>query len=426
MKRVAQLSYHTSPFASLGGRASGGMNVYVAELSRELARLGYEVDIFTRQDGSGPPVQEFEPGLRLVRIEAGPAADTDKDEIPEFLGEFVRNVACFADSEGLRYDLVHSHYWQSARAGVQLARQFNTPHAVMFHTLGEVKNRARISEQEPRRRIVHERLAVRRADAVVTASEHERALLSRYYGAREEQMVTIPCGIDLELFQPRDRAESRRELGLDPAAPILLWVGRLEKLKGVDILIEALSQVEVPGAQLLIVGGDDHAAELKQELVEQAAAAGLADRVRFEGAVPHDALPAYYSAADVCVMPSYYESFGLAAVEAMACGTPVVASRVGGLISTVTDGVTGYLIPWRCPEPFAEKLEVLLRNPELRANFSRAARASVQKYRWSTVALAMTRLYDRLEAERRVAEGRRYESFGKEAYESALLAGGSA
>lgn len=426
MKRIAQISYHTSPFASLGGRATGGMNVYVAELSRELARLGLEVDIFTRFEGEGPEIEAIAPGLRLVRVLAGPTEALDKEDIPAHLGEFIRNTAHFAAQQGEGYDLVHSHYWQSARAGVQLARYLSAPHAVMFHTLGEVKNRARISEQEPRLRIVHERLAVRRADAIVTASEHERGLLSRYYGAPESKMVTIPCGVDLDLFQPRDRTQSRRELGLENDVPVLLWVGRLEKLKGVDILIEALSQVEVPGAQLLIVGGDAHAEELKQELVAQAAAAGLADRVRFEGAVDHARLPTYYSAADVCVMPSYYESFGLAAVEAMACGTPVVASRVGGLISTVTDGVTGYLIPWRCPEPFAEKLEVLLRNPELRANFSRAARASVQKYRWGAVALAVTRLYDRLEAQRRDADGSRFEAFGKEAFESALLASGSA
>ncbi|HEX6031599.1 MAG TPA: glycosyltransferase, partial [Tepidiformaceae bacterium] len=209
---------------------------------------------------------------------------------------------------------------------------------------------------------------------------------------------------------------------LHPGGPVILWVGRLEKLKGVDILIGALAQLDERDFTLLIVGGDERAHGLRSELEAQARAEGIAANVRFEGAVAHDALPLYYSAADVCVVPSYYESFGLVAVEAMACGTPVVASRVGGLVSTVQDGVSGYLIPWRCPEPFAEKLEVLLNNPELRDNFSGAARKSVERFRWRNVALEITSVYDRAVAEFRAHEPRR--PFRREIYEAAVLAGG--
>ncbi|MCK9520194.1 MAG: glycosyltransferase, partial [Dehalococcoidia bacterium] len=270
-----------------------------------------------------------------------------------------------------------------------------------------------------------ERVMAGRADAIVTASPHERELLERYYGANPARMETIPCGVDLELFRPLDRAASREELALPAQSPVLLWAGRLEKLKGVDILVDALGQLDSPDALLLIVGGDEHAAGLKAELTAQAEAAGMAGRLRFEGPVAHERLPAYYSAADVCVVPSYYESFGLVAVEAMACGTPVVASRVGGLVSTVIDGVNGYLIPWRCPEPFAEKLEVLLENPELRANFSRAARRSVEHFRWKTVALRMADLYDRVLAEHRErVEGPRRARFANEAWEAAVVARG--
>jgi D-inositol-3-phosphate glycosyltransferase len=296
----------------------------------------------------------------------------------------------------------------------------------MFHTLGEVKNRARISEQEPRQRIHHERHVARRADAIVTASAHERTLLERYYGADPGRIHTIPCGIDLDLFYPRDRAMSRAELGLPLASPVILWVGRLEKLKGVDILVGAVAQLAERDFTLLIVGGDDRAAPLRSELEAQAAAEGLTANVRFEGPVAHDRLPAYYSAADVVVVPSYYESFGLVAVEAMACGAPVVASRVGGLVSTVVDGVTGYLIPWRCPEPFAEKLEVLLNNPELRANFSIAARRSVERYRWSRVGAEMAAFYAHVYADH-WHRGGRHEGmarFGKEVFEAAILAAG--
>jgi len=421
--RVAQVSAHTSPLAPLGGRETGGMNVYVLELSRELAALGYEVDMITRLDGDVPLVQQVERNLRIVRIPAGPAAPIEKEAIAGYLGAFADELQRFTAREGRGYDIVHSHYWQSGRPGGVLARRLRVPHAVMFHTLGEVKNRARISEEEPKDRIRAERGIARRADAIVTASPHERQLLEMYYGADPARMRTIPCGVDLNLFQPLNREDCRAKLGLAPDAPVLLWVGRLEKLKGVDILISALAELEEPGVTLLIVGGDDRASALRAELQRQAEEAGVAASVRFEGPVAHDRLPIYYSAADICVVPSYYESFGLVAVEAMACGTPVVASRVGGLVSTVVEGVTGYLIPWRCPEPFAEKLEVLLHNPELRANFSRAARASVERFRWRNIALQVAGMYDEAIARRR-SRSRPNEGvgFGKEAYEAAVLA----
>jgi D-inositol-3-phosphate glycosyltransferase len=369
------------------------MNVYVLELSRELANQGHTVDIFTRRDGDLPRIEHVAPNLRLVRIDAGPAEPLEKESLYRFLPQFVRGMHAFFEEQGHAYDVIHSHYWQSGRAGVLLARELGIPHVTMFHTLGEVKNRARISEEEPTVRIRHERTIARRADAIITASPHERGLLSRYYGANEARMHTVPCGVDLDLFKPRDRTESRRHLGIDLDRPAVLWVGRLERLKGVDILIDAIAQLDDTDAQLLIVGGDTRAGALKAELLSQARHLGIEGNVRFVGAVPHDDLPAWYSAADICVVPSYYESFGLVAVEAMACGTPVIASRVGGLTSTVSDGETGYLIPWRCPEPFAEKLEVLLHNPELRANFSRAAMKSVERFRWSTVAGQVAAVY---------------------------------
>lgn len=421
--RIAMLSAHTSPLAPLGGRETGGMNVYVLELSRELAQLGYEVDIFTRLDGELPLIEQVAPNLRLVRIEAGPASPIEKEEIVRYLPEFHRNIRGFFGENG-PYDVVHSHYWQSGWSGTLLAREFDLPHVVMFHTLGEVKNRARFGEEEPKLRIRHERTIARRATAIVTASDHERQLLELYYRADTGRMHSVPCGIDLDLFQPRDATAARAEIGVTGDGPLILWVGRLEKLKGVEILIDAVSQLDRRDFQVLIVGGDERASALRNELEAQAKALGIGENVEFRGAVPHDALPSYYSAADVCVVPSYYESFGLVAVEAMACGTPVVASRVGGLVSTVTDGVTGYLIPWRCPEPFAEKLEVLLGNPELRANFAAAARKSVERFRWSTVGLRIADVYDA--AIERHREGREpadeTAGFGKEAWEAAILA----
>ncbi|MCS7295085.1 MAG: glycosyltransferase [Chloroflexota bacterium] len=419
MTRILHLSVHTSPLAPLGGRDAGGMNVYVLELARALGQLGYEVDVMTRLDGDLPPIEPLGPNVRLLRLAAGPPVPLPKDDVARYGGEFAREALRFAAREGRGYHLIHSHYWQSARVGLALARAWEVPHAVMFHTLGAVKNRARVSEAEPRRRIAAERLAARRADAVVTASRHERELLVRDYGADPARLVTIPCGLDLELFSPRDRAQARSRLGIPSEPPLLVWVGRLEPLKGVDILIDAFAQLQRQDALLWLVGGDSEAAAYRAVLEAQARARGVTGRVCFAGPMPHAELPWLYSAADVCVVPSYYESFGLVAVEAMACGTPVVASRVGGLAETVIDGVTGYLIPWRCPEPFAEKLDVLLANPELRANFGRAGRRAAERFRWPSVAARIASLYEALRAGQR-----RGARFRDEIYEATLLAGG--
>ena len=269
----------------------------------------------------------------------------------------------------------------------------------MFHTLGEVKNRARVSEREPVERIRGSASWRPRRTPSSPPARTNTPCWSATTGPTA-RACQHPCGVDADRFRPRDRAECRRALGIEPDRPVLLWVGRLEKLQGVDILIDALAQLEEADALLLAVGGDGGAGELRAELEARARRRASPRNVRFTGAVAHEELPAWYAAADVCVAPSYYESFGLVAVEAMACGTPVVASRVGGLVSTVTDGVNGYLIPWRCPEPFAEKLEVLIRNPELRANFARAARRSAERFRWDGIARRVAALYERVAAAR--------------------------
>jgi D-inositol-3-phosphate glycosyltransferase len=217
--------------------------------------------------------------LRLVRIEAGPREPVEKEEIVGCLPQFAAGMEAFVAAQDKPYDVIHSHYWQSGWAGGLLAKKLNLPHAVMFHTLGEVKNRARISEGEPRSRIHHERNIARRATAIVTASDHERVLLERYYGADPARMHTIPCGVDLQLFRPLDREGARLKLGLHPGRPMILWVGRLEKLKGVDILIGALAQLDERDFTLLIVGGDERAHGLRSELEAQARAEGIAGNV---------------------------------------------------------------------------------------------------------------------------------------------------
>jgi D-inositol-3-phosphate glycosyltransferase len=396
--RIAVISAHTSPLATLGGRETGGMNVYVRELSRELGARGYAIDVFTRRaSAEAPDVQPIGPNARVVHITAGPAAPVEKEAIPAHLEEFERNLLSFVEAEGAAYDMVHSHYWMSGGVAMRLAERWDVPHVAMFHTLGEVKNRARASEHEPASRIDAERAIATGADRIVVASQHERHLLTSLYGARDEAIAVVPCGVDLDLFSPMDKEFARRRLGLRDAERIILFVGRIEPLKGIDILISAAAQLhEDENFAVLIVGGDARAESQIAELRSLAARLGVDHHISFVGAVEHDKLPLYYNAADVCVVPSYYESFGLVAVESMACGTPVVASRVGGLTSTISDGETGYLIPWRCPEPFAERLELLLDNDELRASFGRAGREAVERFRWANVADAVAALYDSL------------------------------
>jgi D-inositol-3-phosphate glycosyltransferase len=397
--RIAVLSMHTSPLAPLGGAVSGGMNVYVRELSRKMAERGYAVDVFTRRDDpGGPAVVDTDGGVRVVHIDAGPAVPLDKEALPAYVGAFAAGVGAFALEHALRYELVHSHYWLSGLAGDTLKRAWGVPHVVMFHTLGEAKNRARPTEREPLHRIAAERLVARRADRIVVATSHERDLLAQRYGARPEDIAVVPCGVDLDVFHPMDKDTARKQLGLADDERIILFVGRIEPLKGIDILISAAAQLheEADFFHAVIVGGDARAETRVRELKSLATNLGVEHHVTFVGAVDHERLPLYYSAADVCVVPSFYESFGLVAVEAMACGTPVVASRVGGLVTTVRDGETGYLVPWRCPEPFAERLDLLLRNDELRASLGGAAREAVQRFRWSNVADAMDGIYSEL------------------------------
>lgn len=399
--RIAVLSLHTSPLAPPGGHKTGGMNVYVRELSRELGRGGTYIDIFTRGErGDEPRCVELGDRVRVIHLESAPAT-TPADGLAAYADAFTLEIALWARDEGARYDIVHSHYWASTPTGAALSRRWQTPHVVMFHTLGEVKNRVRPAEREPESRIAIERAAVASADRIVCSGEHEAHLLERIYGARRDQLALIPCGVDLDRFAPGDRTAARAGLGLGDE-PLVLYVGRIEPLKGIDLLINAMALVELPDGtpppRLVVLGGDERSAGDVASLRRLADGFGIGERVAFRGSAGRDELPRYYRAADVCVVPSFYESFGLVAVEAMACGTPVVASRVGGLATTVRDGVTGYLVPWRCPEPFAERIELVLANTHLRDSLGHAAHESARAFRWDAVASQVRSVYDGLTA----------------------------
>lgn len=368
------------------------MNVYIRELSREMANRAHTMDVFTRRlDDVTPEVSLIDERTRVIQVEAGPFGSS-KASLRNYLPQFHAGVRDFVARDGTEYDLVHSHYWLSGVVGQALKAEWTVPHVIMFHTLGEAKNRHHFNEREPMYRIEGERAVAEGVDRVICASDGEREMLTELYGVLAKKVSVVPCGVDTDEFRPMDRAEARARLGIDPTERVLLFVGRIERLKGIDVLLRAAAQIE-GGFRLLVVGGDGKDSARRAELAQLATELNVENRVTFVDAVPHNQLPVYYNAADICVVPSYYESFGLVAVEAMACGVPVVASRVGGLKETVQDGRTGYLVPWRCPEPFAERIDLLLTNETLRLSLGREARLAAERYRWSEVATRVEDVY---------------------------------
>jgi len=395
---VAMLSVHTCPLAALGGKETGGMNVYVRQTARELGRMGVQVDVFTRsQNATIPRIVELGPGARVVHLPAGPEAPMPREALHRHLDEFAAGVEGFAREEGRAYDLIHSHYWLSGVAGLRLRERWGTPLVQMFHTLARLKNEVAQSpaEMEPALRADEEARIVAQADRIVAANVVERAHLVWYYRARSEQIAVIPCGVDTELFQPMDPAKAKDLLELPPD-PLLLYVGRLQPIKGLDTLLEAMGEIPAP-AYLLVVGGehDEPDGGHGKALRARVAALGLDKRVRFLRAQPQRRLRLFYAAADATVMPSYYESFGMVALEAMACGSPVVASRVGGLTTTVQDGVTGRLVPEGDPAALAAAITPLLDSAEGRRLGQQATRWAAE-HRWPCVAEAVCRLYSEL------------------------------
>ena len=380
------------------------MNVYVREVSRELGRMGVSVDVFTRsQDPSIPRVVPLGERARVIHLAAGVEAPMARERVYDHLDEFVEGIEAWRIAEAIDYDLIHAHYWLSGVAALTLKTRWSVPVLQMFHTLGQLKNRVARSaaELEPAVRLEEETRIVSAADRIVAANVVERAELLRDYAAHSSRIATIPCGVDTDLFTPGDRAEARRRLDLD-GRPVLLWVGRIAPIKGLDTLLDAVARLSESGQdmRLLVVGGDadertsGHETSLRQRIERL----GLGDSVRFLGPRPQGVLPLYYAASDVTVLPSYYESFGMVALEAMACGSPVIASRVGGLVTTVRDGVTGFLVPDGDVEALAERIETLVADPELRWRLGREGVRWAAQHRWPCVAEAVCKEYASLEA----------------------------
>lgn len=397
------LSYHTCPLATLGGKDTGGMNVYVRDLTRALGPKGIHVDVFTRsQDEHVPHVlHDLGYGNRVVHIPAGPEVPLTKDALVGHIPEFVQGILRFAESKSLRYDVIHSHYWMSGIAARDLKKAWGTPVVHMFHTLGLMKQRVarRPGEVEGEYRLLGEKEVFRSADRIISATPAEVAQIQWLYKIKTNNVVVIPPGVDTSHFYPISPDEAKEYIGVPPCANMLLFVGRIEPLKGVDTLIQAIAILRQHGVYvcLSVIGGEPGGADVEntemRRVQEMSRQAGLDDLVTFLGKRSQDTLPYYYSAADAVVVPSHYESFGMVALEAMACGVPVVASQVGGLAFLVQDGETGYTVPADDPQALADHLAVLLQYPDLRARLGRNAAELAKEYAWEKIADRMIDVY---------------------------------
>ncbi|MBN8657112.1 MAG: glycosyltransferase [Anaerolineae bacterium] len=408
--RIAMLSYHTCPLATLGGKDTGGMNVYVRDLTRELGRQGIHVDVFTRSQDEHVPhiVHELGYGNRVVHIPAGPEEPRSKGDIANYIPEFAEGIIKFAEEKGITYDVIHSHYWMSGLAAEKLSDAWGgIPIVHMYHTLGEMKNRVARSEDERAGadRLNGERQVLRRVNRVIVATLAELTQLRFLYKADASKLTVIPPGVDKGHFYPIPADEAKQFIGLRPENRMILFVGRIEPLKGVDTLIKAMSCLDMSltnreqPVHLAIIGGEpdvdpNDMSEEMMRLQKMCDDLCMGNMVLFLGKRAQDTLPYYYSAAEVLVMPSLYESFGMVALEAMACGTPVIASEVGGLGYLVQDGVTGYTIPDSDPGMLCEKLSKLLGDNELRTSMGNRAADYATEYAWDKIVSAIVKVYD--------------------------------
>jgi D-inositol-3-phosphate glycosyltransferase len=407
---VAVISVHTSPTAQPGTGDSGGMNVYIRAVAERLAEQGIAVDIFTRRTSpDAPEVQEVGPGSRLFHVQAGPSAPLAKEDLPGLIPAFARGVvtaaADHADADPHRhapYDVVHSHYWLSGWVGDRTKRIWGAPHVTTFHTLGRVKNRADAGPgpAEPPVRLAGEGRVIRAADRIFAPTQTEADELVSLYQADPERVRIVPPGVDRRLFVPRPKAEARQRLGLQ-GTRLVLFVGRLQPFKGPDLAIRAFAEAvrrdpEGTGDVVMaVVGGPAgvHPTGEVERLRVLAADLGVGDRVRFVPPQPQEGLSDFYSAASVVLVPSRTESFGLVALEAQACGTPVIAADAGGLRHAVSDGETGFLVAGHDPAAYAERILRLLRDPELARRLAEAATRHADGYSWERTAADIRAVY---------------------------------
>ena len=405
--RIAFLSEHASPVALLGSTDAGGQNVYVDELSRNLANLGYTMDVFTRRESvDAPEIIAWAPGVRVINLSAGPPRVLPKDDLWPLMPTFRDALLDFMARDGVRYDLIHGNFWMSGWVAADLRQRLGVPAVQIFHAMGMTKRRHQgAADTSPDDRIEAERAVVQCVDRLIAQCPAEQTELIDDYGADPDKVVIVPSAVNVERFNPVPLAEARRYVGLNEQDLVIAYVGRMLPRKDVRNLVRAVGllvqRVDLP-IKLLLVGGEtaepDPVTTPEIGVLQTIAAElGITDRLHFTGQRQPDTLRYYYSAGDVVVTTPWYEPYGLTPLEGMACGRPVIGSAVGGITFTIADGETGLLVPPRDPEALAERLRQLLVNPDLRDRMGRAARLRVeQEFTWPTVAERTAALYETL------------------------------
>ncbi len=386
------LSIHSCPLGKMGGENTGGMSVYIRELAHELGRRGHLVDVYTRiHEPAHDEIAEIGQNVRLIHLKAG-EEEIEKLAIYYYLDDFAHNLENFRKRNGPRYDLIHSHYWLSGLTGKRLQQWWGIPHVMGFHTLGAVKNAIGIGGGEPDLRITAEKELVRDCHRIIASTMKGKKDLIDYYDASPETISVIPCGVNLDLFRPVGRETARCYLGLKEES-IILFVGRIIPLKGIDNLLKAMSYLErKEGIKLVVIGGDEHSRTEVERLKALSRSLKIQESVIFLGLVKQEILPFFYSAANLCVVPSYYESFGLVVLESLACGTPVVATKVGGAESVIRHGETGYVVRNNDSCRLADKIALLLSTSNGDTDVG-TVRASVANYSWSNITEAILAEY---------------------------------
>lgn len=406
-RRIGLISEHASPLAALGGVDSGGQNVYVAELARQLGLLGYEVDVFTRWDDARlPEVVDWSHNVRVVHVKAGPKTYVRKEALLQHMDEFTNNVLAFSEAAGYPYKLFHANFWMSGLVAAEIKKLTGIPFVITFHALGAVRLMHQgNADQFPAERLEIEKRIVREADQIIAECPQDRDDLIAYYHAEPDCITVIPCGVNTHEFQPIDKLLARMVLKLHPDERVILQLGRMVPRKGIDTVIEALAILQKDygmSARLLVVGGDSDEPDPVRtpeigRLTEIAKRLGVKRKVTFLGRRGRDVLKYYYSAANVFVSVPWYEPFGMTPLEAMACGTPVIGANVGGIKYSVADGKTGYLVPPKNPKALAGRLHEVLSSQTLAGYLRRNALRRVNEmFTWSKVAYQMSTLYERV------------------------------
>ncbi|MBC7631081.1 D-inositol-3-phosphate glycosyltransferase [Aeromicrobium sp.] len=405
LRRIAMLSAHTSPLEQPGNGDAGGMNVYVLELSRQLASRGVEVEIFTRATSRHQPSLVLaEPGILVHHVTAGPFEGLQKNDLPSQLCSFVRDVLrAEVEREPGHFDLVHSHYWLSGQVGTVARERWNVPLVHTMHTMAKVKNAmlAAGDAAEPVGRIYGEEEIVRLADRLIANTEEERRELIELYDAEPERVAVVHPGVDLDVFRAGRQAEARTILGIPQDAAVLLFAGRIQPLKAPDVVLKAAAVMLERDPSLrdrlvvAVVGGASGTGlDQPGALTNLSVSLGIDDVVRFVPTVAQTTLADWYAAATAVCVPSFNESFGLVAIEAQACGTPIVAARVGGLSTAVSDGVSGVLVDGHDPAAYASALHPLLTDPGLREAMSQKAVRHAESFGWDVTADRTLAVYD--------------------------------